>query len=237
MPDSTQVIAVDPGDAETVESYLKSHGLELAAILLTHHHHDHIGGVEELTQARDIPVYGAEFANITTITHKLHNNQTFSVGGLRLRMVATPGHTLDHVVYILDDQPLHLFSGDLLFSAGCGRIFEGTPAQMFTALNGIKKLPEDTLIYPAHEYTLSNLTFARVIEPDNKALMDYETQCLRQRSEGRPTLPSTLATELDINPFLRTGQQTIQTAVAQHAGQPLPEQVDVFRELRRWKDG
>ncbi len=236
LPDQPRAIAVDPGDAAAVEAYLTAKKMELAAILVTHHHDDHIGGIEALKQGSAIPVYGAEHSAVTAITHPLRHNQHFSIDGLGFRMLVTPGHTLDHVVYILEDQPLHLFSGDLLFSGSCGRIFEGSAEQMFTALQSIKQLPASTLVYPAHEYTLANLTFAKAAEGDNRALRVYEEVCQNKRAEGQPTLPTSIDTERRINPFLRTHSASVRTAAEQQSAQPLNTELEVFSALRQWKD-
>jgi len=236
VPNQPQVIAVDPGDATVVKTYLNANQLGLAAILITHHHDDHIGGVAELTIGRNIPVYGVESVTLPCVTHTLRNDDVFMIAGLNIRMISTPGHTVDHVIYLLDDQPRHLFSGDLLFSAGCGRAFEGTPAQIYQALTKIKHLPVDTLLYPAHEYTLENVGFAKVVEPENSALVDYEQNCIAALAQGLPTLPTSLDTERRINPFLRTECQSVQTAAMKHANRPLVQEVDIFTQLRYWKD-
>lgn len=201
-------IAVDPGDADVVETALKQLNLQLVAILITHHHHDHIGGVEALFNQHACEIYAPRNSPIPqpTISATKHQAPALSRLGLECQVLELPGHTLDHIAYLI--QPTHsnqghLFLGDVLFSAGCGRVFEGTYAQMWTSLQHIQQLPSQTLIYPAHEYTLKNLQFAKQVESNNQALLAYEQTCQSLRLQGKPTLPTRLETELAINPFLR----------------------------------
>lgn len=203
-----QAIAVDPGDAEVIQTALKQFNLQLNAILITHHHNDHIDGVADLYTSYHCNIY-APFNSPLKQPHTVVGAQQapdLSSFGLQCQVLELPGHTLDHIAYLIrhnDTNQTHLFSGDVLFSAGCGRIFEGTYAQMWASLQTIQRLPQETLIYPAHEYTLKNLQFAKQVEPDNQAIRRYEQQCLNLRERNLPTLPTNVSTELAINPFLR----------------------------------
>jgi hydroxyacylglutathione hydrolase len=206
-----RAIVVDPGDADVVEAALQRLHLKLDAILITHHHHDHIDGVEKLHELYQCAIYAPNQSPIpqphTTAT--TNTRLDLSAYGLDCAVMSLPGHTLDHIAYLITDKQYntrHLFSGDVLFSAGCGRLFEGTYAQMLASLHQIKQLPESTLIYPAHEYTLKNIAFAKHIEPNHQALLAYEADCQTLRANGQPTLPTSLQQELHINPFLRCVQ-------------------------------
>ena len=197
-----EAVVVDPGEAAPVERELAARGLRLTAILVTHWHPDHIGGVTALRKNWDVPVYGptAEAARIPTLTHLLREGDALTVLGQRFVVWETPGHTLGHIVYVGDGR---LFCGDTLFSAGCGRLFEGTPEQMHASLQRLTQLRDDTQVFCTHEYTLSNLAYARTVEPQNAALLDYSARCEALRAKGQPTLPSTIGLERAINPFLR----------------------------------
>lgn len=206
-----RAIVVDPGDADVVQDALQRWQLKLDAILITHHHHDHIGGVEKLYEHYRCAIYAPSQSPIPQPHTPATRNQPpdLRAWGIDCAVLTLPGHTLDHIAYLISDNrhaTKHLFSGDVLFSAGCGRLFEGTYAQMLQSLHQIKQLPESTLIYPAHEYTLKNIAFAKQIESDNQALLAYETHCLALRANGQPTLPTALQQELNINPFLRCAQ-------------------------------
>lgn len=236
LPDKAKVIVVDPGDSDVVENYLADQQLELGAILVTHHHDDHVRGVKSLSNRRQVPVFGPGSSDISDITREVTDNDRIEFEGLCFRVMATPGHTLDHLIYFLEGNEPHLFTGDLIFSAGCGRIFEGTAHQMFNALKQVKKLPGNTLLYPAHEYTLGNLTFAQTVEPENKDIRLYQEMCSQTRSRNKSTLPVTLANELSINPFLRTDKQSVKEAASRYQQSRLKEEADTFAVLRRWKD-
>ena len=228
---------VDPGDAQPILSACQAHGLKLEGILLTHHHADHQGGVEDLLQAYPgLPVYGPDQGRCR-ITHPARADQPISLFNDELHMhsFAVPGHTLDHIAYYEPTQGW-LFCGDTLFSAGCGRVFEGSMAQMLDALNTIKALPDATQIYCAHEYTLANLAFAAQVEPHNQAIQRHTAHCQAQRDQGLPTLPSNLAREKNINPFLRCDQATVRASVEAHSKQSCPDEASVFAALRLWKD-
>lgn len=226
------VFVVDPGDASPVRHYLQRSGLEPAAIFVTHHHADHVGGVRELSDHYAIPVYGPR-QRTPGLTHALSPGRQL-IEGIPMEVIAVPGHTLDHVAYLVEDA---LFCGDTLFSAGCGRLFEGTPAQMHDSLARLSSLPDNTRIYCAHEYTLSNLRFARQVEPDNPALRARMQEVEILRKAGRPSIPSRMDIEQASNPFLRTQMKAVQDAA--QAFDPLcntTDPVSVFAALRRWKD-
>ena len=230
---------VDPGDGEVVLAALRRLGLRLEAVLVTHHHPDHVGGLPALRREWDVPVYGprAEADKIPGLTHLLDDGDEVELPGLGLRLavLAVPGHTLGHIAYHEAAQRL-LFCGDTLFVSGCGRLFEGTARQLYDSLQRLSRLPGDTAIYCAHEYTLSNLDFARTAEPDHTGLEDEIERMQALRASGRPTVPSSLKRELAFNPFLRCGVPAVARAAAAHAAAELAGEVQVFAELRRWKD-
>ena len=228
-------VIVDPGDAAPVLQVLEQRGLKLNAILITHWHPDHIAGIGKLLERYPVPVYGprAEFSKIPQLTNLLDDADRVTVLGQTFDVLAVPGHTLGHIAYYADRQ---LFCGDTLFSAGCGRLFEGTPEQMHASLSRLAALPEATAVYCTHEYTLSNLAFAVAIEPNNAALTDRLAAVRALRAQNQPSLPSTLAIELASNPFLRTSSPDVIAAAAQHAGQSGLKPDQVFATLRRWKD-
>jgi hydroxyacylglutathione hydrolase len=234
-------VVVDPGDAAPVLQALADHGLTLAAILVTHHHADHIGGVHELHQATGAEVFGPAREDMPTPFTPVMQGERLELLGQTVQVIDVPGHTAGHVAYFVphaSPNPV-LFSGDTLFSGGCGRIFEGTPAQMLDSLDRLAALPPDTQICCAHEYTLSNLRFALAVEPRNTDLQAYMAHCQRLRATGQPTLPAQLGTELKINPFLRARHTDVRHAVAQHAGLAAASQsndVAVFAALREWKN-
>lgn len=246
--DRTDAIVVDPGDAAPVLDHLERERLTLSAILLTHHHNDHVGGVATL-RARypDTQVYGPRDEGIHGLSAGLGDGDRlelppFDACFARFEILAVPGHTRGHLAYY-DRNHLGcgaLFCGDTLFSAGCGRLFEGTAQQMQHSLARLKALPPQTRIYCAHEYTEANLRFARAVEPDNTALAEYAARVARLRAAGQPSLPSTLAQELAINPFLRWDVPAVQEAASRFRGRPLhdlAEPVEVFAAIREWKDG
>lgn len=238
-PDSQDVFVVDPGDARPVEEVLSRHGFNLAGILITHHHFDHTGGISELTRNRNIPVYGPDNRNINGITHTLRDNDTVKLSNCQFKIIATPGHTLDHITYFTDsgdDENPALFCGDTLFVGGCGRLFEGTAEQMYSSLSRLALLPDNTRIYCAHEYTQANLKFARAVEPNNQKLQEQAMQVAELCSENRPTVPSTLRTELDTNPFLRSDQSEVIQAASDRDPSSGANPVDVLRVIRAWKD-
>ncbi|WP_257255636.1 hydroxyacylglutathione hydrolase [Endozoicomonas sp. SESOKO3] len=236
---SQQCLVVDPGEADVVEKAMKSLNLALSGILITHHHWDHTNGIQSLTKDRNIPVYGPDNAEISGITYPLNGTETLTVLGTEFNILKTPGHTLDHIAYFANpdqDDPI-LFCGDTLFSAGCGRLFEGTAEQMLSSLNKLRSLPKNTRVYCAHEYTLANLAFARAVEPANPSIKEYRNKVIQLREQGRPSLPSSLELEFTINPFLRIDQHSVITAVKEHAPcTVLSNDAEVFGALRHWKD-
>ena len=236
-----RAVVVDPGDAAPVETALAERGLRLDAILVTHHHPDHVGGLAKLLAGHSVPVYGPrqEEATIGHLDHLLDDGDEIEILGRRLQVIAVPGHTLGHIAYYAPASDLEgpfLLCGDTLFSGGCGRLFEGTPTQMHTSLARLAALPGATQVYCTHEYTTSNLLFARAVEPDNEDLAEYWERVQTLRAEQRPTLPSSLTLELRINPFLRTTQPAVRKAAEAHAGTALEDDVAVFAQLRSWKD-
>jgi len=233
------VVVVDPGDAAPVIAHCEREGVRLAAILATHHHGDHVGGIARLRAHRPVPVYGPATETIPERTHALREGDLIEVPGVdvRLSVVDIPGHTAGHIAYVArDENPPLLFCGDTLFAAGCGRLFEGTPAQMVESLGKLARLPEETRLYCGHEYTLANLRFARAVEPANVLLDEREQRERAKRDRGLPTLPSTIAEELATNPFLRTHEASVRAAAQQHAGRVLGDGVAVFAEVRAWKN-
>lgn len=197
-------VAVDPGDSKPLLDYLSIHKLTLTAILITHHHMDHIGGVLDLKQHFHLEVYGPKRENIQGVTKPLAEGDTILLEtmGVTFSVLEIPGHTLGHIAYYNQEHAL-LFCGDTLFSAGCGRIFEGTPAQMYASLQRLQNLPQNTAVYCTHEYTLANLKFAESVEPQNQAILNRVSEVTKLREQGLASLPSTLEAEKQFNPFLR----------------------------------
>jgi hydroxyacylglutathione hydrolase len=233
---SKEAAVVDPGDGQVVLAALREQGLRLTAILITHHHPDHIGGVPALLREWQVPVYGprAEADKIGVLTQTLDDGDRVAVLGLDLEVLAVPGHTLGHIAYYAAVEKL-LFCGDTLFASGCGRLFEGSAQQMFSSLQRLSALPADTAMYCAHEYTLGNLDFARQVEPGPSLEAEIErVQALRARD--LPSLPSTIRRERALNPFLRCSEPAAARSAAGHVGRPLPDAVGVFAVLRKWKD-
>jgi len=238
--DGVHAAVVDPGDAAPVTSALASHGLRLTAILLTHHHADHTGGVDALVEAWQAPVFGPRNDGIAAVTDPKDEGARVAVPGLdlRLEVLEVPGHTLGHIAWVRRDAGAHwLFCGDTLFGAGCGRLFEGTPAQMRTSLGKLAALPDDTLVYCAHEYTLSNLRFAHAVEPGNAALEARMATDRVLRDAHMPTIPSSIGVERATNPFLRdTAPRIVRTLVEAGRIQEGAAPVEVFAALREWKN-
>lgn len=235
-----QTAVVDPGAARPVLDALADLNVGLSAILITHHHADHTGGIRELLHRfPQAAVYGPARERIDGVTVPLRQGDAFTVESLDMRfeVLDVPGHTLGHIAYYVPrHSPPLLFCGDTLFSVGCGRLFEGAPEEMHRSLARLAALPPPTLIFCAHEYTLKNIAFAREVEPANAALLERSRQASILRERGRPTLPVTIGMERATNPFLRTGFPEVKAAAESHAGRPLAGPVDVFAALRRWKD-
>jgi hydroxyacylglutathione hydrolase len=229
------VVAVDPGEAGPVRAELKRSGLSLAAILLTHHHPDHIGGVADLLELGAVPVIGPDDRRIPVRTQTVRDGERCELAdlGLSFDILHVPGHTLSHIAFWGHGA---LFCGDTLFSAGCGRMFEGTPLQMNASLDRLRDLPPETLMYCGHEYTAANLRFALAVEPQNHAALEYQQSVARLRATDTPTLPSRMSMETRVNPFLRCDAPAVRAAAAAHAGRPLDQAADVFGVLRAWKD-
>lgn len=230
---------VDPGDASPVLQYLRHQNLQLIAILNTHHHFDHIGGNEALLSHFSVPVYGPENESITTLTHPLKEGDVIQLQELSItfNVLDTPGHTKGHIVYFATNNGNKLlFCGDTLFACGCGRLFEGTAQQMYTSLQKLIDLPDETRVYCAHEYTLGNIRFAKMVEPGNAKLLELEAVVEAQRRKNIPTLPSTISVEKATNPFLRCQHRDVIDSVSTHAGKTLFDPVNVFAELREWKN-
>ena len=238
LHDGRQAVVVDPGESAPVVAALDAQQLTLAAILVTHHHGDHVGGVDALRSRLHGPVYGPKRERIPQPYSPLVDGDAVHVLGMRFDVIDVPGHTSGHIAYYSaatgGDAPI-LFCGDTLFSGGCGRLFEGTPAEMHHSLSRLAVLPGATRVCCAHEYTLSNLEFARAVEPANADLAAYTTWCKAQRADGLPTLPSSIARERQINPFLRCDALAVANSARAH-GADSDEPVAVLTALRQWKN-
>ena len=234
--DASHAVVVDPGDAKPVLDYLAAEKLELAALIITHHHADHIGGVKELLAGRTIPVYGPHDPRVPDATQRLSEGESLTLPhfGITLTVIEVPGHTSSHIAYYSTEGIL--FCGDTLFAAGCGRLFEGTPAQMHDSLSKFMRLPDDTRAYCAHEYTLSNIRFARAADPTNQALMDWEARAKALHEVDTPTVPTTLALERATNPFVRCSDVGVVAGASTYAGRPLADPVSVLAAIREWKN-
>ncbi|GGD68335.1 hydroxyacylglutathione hydrolase [Lacimicrobium alkaliphilum] len=235
--EENRCVVVDPGDADPVLKLLNERGLTLTDILITHHHWDHTDGLDKLMENYpEINIFGPVSDKIAQVTVPLGEGDHCKPAGLSetFTVLEIPGHTLDHIAFYSEN--IGLFCGDTLFSVGCGRIFEGTPEQMYKSLQKLARLPEDTAVYCGHEYTLANLDFACAVEPDNKDRQQYQQWAKQQRQQKHPTLPGSIGQELRINPFLRPQAKTIVSSVQQHSGKTLSSAEQVFTEIRRWKD-
>ncbi len=229
------VAIVDPGDAEPVIQALERERLRPVAILCTHHHYDHVDGIEALTERYRVPVYGPATESIPGMTHACNDGEKLELPelGLSFDVIATPGHTLGQINYYGAGM---LFCGDTLFSAGCGRLREGTAEQMHASLTRLAALPDQTQVYCGHEYTAANLRFALTVEPDNRDMRAHLEYVHAARAQGRPSLPSTIGLERSINPFLRSGVPAVRNAAQLYAKQALASETEVFATIRRWKD-
>ena len=236
LHDNANAIVVDPGDAEPVLAFIKAKGLTLSAVLITHHHRDHTGGIAKLVSAvPDLPVIGPRGNHIRGITKSVSQGDTVSLPilNLSLQVMEVPGHTLDHIAFFGHGA---LFCGDTLFSAGCGRLFEGSPEQMYHSLNKLKRLSDSTKIYCTHEYTQANVKFAMAVEPNNVALNEYANWVVSIREQNLPTLPTNLKEQKNINPFLRAHELSVKNAAEAYCENNLADDVAVFAAVRRWKD-
>ncbi|MDI1303138.1 MAG: hydroxyacylglutathione hydrolase [bacterium] len=230
-----RALVVDPGDAAVVEQWLKEQQLHLSYLLITHHHADHIGGLGELLERHQPVVYGPD-EGIAGIQHILRGGEALSLDGFgHVDVLAIPGHTRAHIAYYLPE-PALLFCGDTLFSAGCGRLFEGTPAQMYQSLQSLAALPDETRVCCSHEYTEANLHFAAVVEPDNRSRQARSEEVALLRAAGKPSLPVLLGQERRYNPFLRCAVPAVIQQASQEAGQALGAGLATFTALRAWKD-
>lgn len=239
LHDERYAVVVDPGDAQPVVEALERLQLSLSAILITHHHPDHIGGLAALLSRWPVPTYGPANEAIDGVSHPVGEGDIVRLAqpGISLRVMEVPAHTAGHIAFLADQaSPGLLFCGDTLFSAGCGRLFEGSPAQLAEALARFAALPADTRVYCTHEYTLSNLAFARAAEPSNPARDAYQQRCETLRARGEPTLPSTIGLERDINPFLRPHIAGVIDAVTAQSGQRPVDSTACLAALRAWKD-
>ncbi len=237
LDDGREAIVVDPGESAPVESALDARALALAGILVTHHHADHVGGIDALRPRLRGAVHGPARERIPEPFEGLAEGDQITLLGLRFRAIDVPGHTAGHIAFYADaaaGAPI-LFCGDTLFSGGCGRLFEGTAAQMHESLAKLAALPGETRVCCAHEYTLANLKFARAVEPANPALRDYEAWCRRERELQRATLPSSIARERAVNPFMRCAEPAVVQRAREH-GAAGDTPVEVLASLRQWKN-
>lgn len=233
--DAGHAAVVDPGDAGPVLDYLAREGLQLVAILNTHHHADHVGGNAALLAQFPVPVYGPRDERIPEVSERLADGQRFTLPhfGIRFETLEIPGHTRSHIAFYGDDL---LFCGDTLFAAGCGRLFEGTPRQMYDSLTRLSRLPDATRVYCGHEYTVSNIRFARAAEPDNGRLAELEQRMQALRDRDQPTLPSTIGQEKATNPFMRVTEPGVVGSASARAEKRLSDPVSVLATIRDWKN-
>ena len=248
VSDGRNAVAVDPGEAAPVQAYLAKRGWRLSAILLTHHHRDHVGGVADLLNGQvapeTIPVYGPAGEAIDYLTQRVKQGDRVQIAepALELTVLDVPGHTSGHIAYFQEagahnarGTP-HVFCGDTLFACGCGRVFEGTPVQMLASLDALAALPGATEVHCAHEYTLSNIRFALACEPGNEQLQAWRDEAVARRARNVPTLPTTIAHERAVNPFLRADQPAIQQTLAEQLHETVPDRLTAFTLMREWKN-
>ena len=235
LEDGRSAVAVDPGDAAPVEDFLGRRGLALTAVLATHHHADHVGGLQALARHWKCPTFGPAREAVAGLDQRLAEGDRITVPGIGVALgtLDIPGHTAGHIALFGDGA---VFCGDTLFACGCGRLFEGTAQQMVDSLGKLARLPGGTRVYCGHEYTLANIRFAEAVEPGNRALAARRAREAAKRERGEPTLPSTIAEELATNPFLRCGEPEVVASAERHAGRKLKGPVEVFAEIREWKN-
>lgn len=230
----TDAAIVDPGDAAPVIEFLDKNQLNLKAILITHHHADHIGGLKQLVKESTV-VYGPVSNRIPFITQELEDGSKISLPffNMEFEVMHVPGHTREHIAYFGEGK---LFCGDTLFSVGCGRLFEGTPEQMHGVFQRYRALPEETKIYCTHEYTQANLAFAETLTPENAQLQEYKKWVVSQRKAGAPTLPSNISREIKVNPYMRTNEADMIAAIIEQTGLKPLNDIEAFAAIRRLKD-
>lgn len=226
-------LVVDPGEAQPVISFLQEKRLNLKAILVTHHHFDHTGGIKDLLLFKKVPVYGPSQISVVSEAVDGHTIVEIPEMNHQFRIMTVPGHTLDHIAYF---RPGVCFTGDTLFTGGCGKIFEGTAQQMYDSLNKLMQLPDETLIYCGHEYTASNLTFAELVEPNNDQIKKRLKKTNELRACGLETVPETLSVEKATNPFLRVNHPDVIAATSSYYKEPISDPVHVLSALREWKN-
>lgn len=241
LTDGVDAIVVDPGEAGPVLNYLRKNRLDLSAIFITHHHNDHVAGVQQLLNVKEVPVFGPSVDQLPFVSHGLRDGDCVIIEkpvGV-FNVLAVPGHTLDHIAYFHAADGAghsHVLCGDTLFSCGCGRLFEGKPTDMLESLDKLTALPGETFVHCAHEYTLSNIKFALSCEPTNVALLDWGIEAESRRASGVPTLPTTIAHELATNPFLRLDEQSVRDTLSEHLGAAVLNRVAAFSLMRDWKN-
>ncbi len=234
-PGTNDAWVVDPGDDQPVIDFLNANSMTLKGILITHKHWDHVSGLPGLTARYSVPVYGPHNSPVQALTHRLREGDTIGLGRITVKVLETPGHTDDHIVYYSAGTNM-LFCGDTVFSAGCGRLFDGTLEAMYDAILRIRSLPDETVIYCAHEYTMQNLEFAQAVEPSNDALVRHRLWCQHAIEQRRPTLPTTVQLEKLINPFMRCDVAEVQRTASDRVTGVTGKPFETFKVLREWKN-
>ena len=234
-PKFNYAAVVDPSESLPVLDVIRTRKIKLSCILNTHHHWDHVGGIAGLINEFGIPVYTPKNETVRGSTNPVSEGDiiNFSELGLNIRILDVPGHTSGAIAYYTEKM---LFSGDTLFTAGCGRLFEGSPTEMYHSLSKIKKLSNDVLVYCGHEYTVSNLEFASTVEKNNQSIQKRLSMALQTRKLGQPTVPTSLEIEKQTNPFLRCEEESVINAASERAGRILDNPIEVFATIRSWKD-